>query len=279
MFNTYITCPERFYQRYILGNKRPPGFALGMGLTMHDLMELWGNRHMDGRPLPMAEVQQTLLDRWKRRMEDVPDKEAKDLRLRDAKIKDFLRIYAEWITKHQRMKLGKLQSIEEGYGYDGSISFGGVRIAGHLDALWETGPADYKVCGSRSRYRRPDPFSVELAVYCRLAREGVGHKGGVGIITPMIHDWEPAKRGKHAGQYVDSKGNPRQWVEKWEAPQHPNVVQVVEERVHLIVEAINKGQFPSTISKIGAELCVPKFCGYFGTTCRVCGHLERSRYE
>lgn len=248
MVNTYLSCPIKFEQRYIKGIKSPPGFATVIGLTMHDLLEVWGIRKIKGLPLNIEEAVQTLHDNWAARSENLEGEEkAKAVKEKDGKILKLSQLYQKWTQRVDSFGLGRLRGVETLIGADKTVPFGGAHLAGHIDCEWDIGPGDYKVVSQRSRYRRPDPYRLELILY------GVLTGKSTAALFPMVHDFV--------------RPNDKD-IEMVDMAVTQSKIDMAEEVVGRVVEAVSKGSFPPN-PEIGKGLCQRKYCGYFGTTCPV----------
>ncbi len=242
MLKTYLRCPEDFYQQYVLGREQAPSWFTSLGKSMHDLLELWGQRLLVGnKRVDPKEARQLLSDGWDNHMQDVeiPEGERKD-----AKLKVFVQLFDTFRTAYRRERLGKLEAVEQAYGYDGKLMLGRVPIAGHADQVWTRGIVDAKVVKHTSKYRKPDPFDIELVMYSIMS----GKKWAA--LMPMVHTLKTPKV-----EYIGREITPLQ-------------VEVVTASVESIVDAINAGNFPRTVEKIGQYPCTEKWCDWFGT-CRL----------
>jgi hypothetical protein len=253
MLKTYFNCPVQFEQRYIYGRKEAPGWALGMGLTMHDLMEVWGTRKLSGEPLSEAEARQLLSDRWNVRMAGLIPQVPKD-----QQIDRFIQLYRDWLATYKTLSLGQLVAVEKTYGEEGDVKLGVVPIAGHPDTEWTRGPGDYKIVKSTSQYRKikqRTPWANTLEHVFAATLTGKDHSA----LFPFIHDFKTRRK---------------PWVEENGLVVNERHRSVVTEAVERAVAAIGRGDFPANPRNIGQFPCTPDYCGFFGT-CPVTRGLTR----
>jgi hypothetical protein len=240
-FKAYLRCPEEFYRQYVLKIEQQPSWFTSLGKSMHDLLELWGQRTMAGKRVTMLEARQLLSDRWDQHMQDVriPAGESKD-----AKIAAFMSLFDTFKTTHKSERLGRLEGVEVAYGYDGELTLGRVKVAGHADQVWTKGIMDAKVVKSTSKYRKPDLFDIELVLYSIMAGKNWA------ALMPMVHNLKTPK--------VEYLGRRITDLHK----------EVVTATVESIADAIKAGQFPRTVEKIGKYPCTDVWCDHFGQ-CRL----------
>ena len=265
MVGTVDKCPIRLGLRHgwITGTeeKHVPGFAAAYGGLNHGLIETWASREIRGELLPYEEVRQLLHDRWPGAMQGadgVPPPSH-----RDGYVDRLVALHRQWRAIHRKGYYGKLVGTERSYGYDGSVLLGGIPIAGHVDLLYERAVLDPKTCNQRSGYRKPGPFTYELAHYSALT--GLPDAGFV----PHVHDLAVPKT-EVALITVTEQAK-----------------QVAACKLERVAELVSKAkQSPGVLtpppegpmSGIGKGLCTPRFCGYFGTVCPVTKHLKREDF-
>jgi hypothetical protein len=247
MINLYLMCPEKFRMAYIDKVELKPSWSLSLGKSMHDLMEEWGNRKLAGTGWGRGEVRQYLSDKWDHYMGEVP--ESTWQATKDEKMKQFMAIWEDWKKFQRTLKLGKLVGSEVAFGYDGSITLGGVSIAGHADTVWERGVTDFKVVNMRSRYRKEKATDIERVMYSVLA--GVNNV----YLLPCIHDYKrPPKTGRIEKVGGTIKAETKERV--------GNIIAVVK-------RGIDEGFFPPTAEVVnsmgneGSFPCSEKWCDHY----------------
>lgn len=247
MVKMYLRCPVQFEQRFVLGRKEAPRWALAVGSVADGLFQEWGRRALAGASLTPAEARDALSDLWKLYVVEpgVRPEEGDPHPTADAKLAALLRIYEEWLTLVLQSGLGPLREVQPAYGYDGGVRLGGVPIAGHPDFVFR-GPADLKCVSQKSAFLRGD-FWANLADWV-FQSALVGTTESNLIVT--VHD------------YV--RAGPSRVKLLLEPNLPPSAFGVMGEQVARVAEAVRRGSFPPTVT-VGAYPCTAKWCGFFGS--------------
>lgn len=240
-----------------------PGFALLLGVTAHDLLNLWALRTMGNLPLPLEEARQLLSERWDARIpmaHDAPPPSAKD-----DKIAALMHLWGQWLDLYQSTRetpdwTGKLLGTEVPHGEDGNVKLGGISIGGTTDIEFESAVWDAKIVGQKSPYRKPGKFVYELAHYAALTG-----KSDVAYV-PFVHDLKTPK------------------LEVASVPQTPDTLAWAGEKLDRFAHLVDAAKHDHGILQppphgVGTYPCMPKWCGYFGRQCPVTKHLKREDYQ
>jgi hypothetical protein len=239
--------------------KETPGYVMQLGITMDDLLSLWGRHLLGGLSVPtMAQARQFLSEQWDKRMKSLDNDPPDD---KDLKIVKLLKLYGGWMAVYEERKArhGVLVAVQQQRGYHGDTQFAGVKIAGHIDYELQEAVEDWKLGGYRSWYRTSnvEPFPYELAHYSALT----GKKKTAYVC--MVHDLKTKSP-----------------IEVTERVQTPETLDMAAERLLRFDAQVRAGD-PYVLQpppKVGQFPCGPKWCGYFGRQCPLTKNLKREDY-
>lgn len=268
MHSTFYKCGVSFGLRHgmITGKaeRTPPGFAVAVGLTMQDLLQVWAQRTIDGKPLPVEEARQLLSEKYDSRLRIVPadDPDLAKAPPKDEKVGKLLALYEEWLRRYESVSenTGPVRYVERQYGFDGSTKIGGIPVAGTVDLETTLSVLDNKTVGSRSRYRKRQVRTpTELVIYSRLTG-----KSASGYLV-FVHDLKTKAPVEYL-QYIPTKDDE----------------EIVAGQLQAMWDALRRGVFlpPEGVAAgPNAFPCSPRWCGYFGRQCPITKHLRREDYQ
>lgn len=237
-FKTYLMCPRRYYFRYILGRKSPPGVALIQGVSIHKGVELTHQATIDtGTPATMAEGVASVADSFTTKAKEVEDwGDKKEGPLKDATIRHFEAYYRTAVP------IIKPQEVEVSF----AVRFGTVPVLGfidlidkvHLDGAEETTEivSDLKFTGRQW----PDQqirFEPQMTFYAHARR------------NPHIRfDF-----------LLDQKSGTRYVTKR--SLRTPHDVKMLIEDLEEVVDIIKKGIFPRSLPT--EWKCSQRWCGFY----------------
>lgn len=233
-FEGYVKCPRQWFYRNILGEIRPPGIAMVQGTGGHRALEV-NNKHKmkKGEDLSAKKVVEVFRDSWSDLSREVHSNDwalAKtDKNKAEAEVSTPLKFYMDRVA-------AKIVPTAVEKKYEGKA--GGVPYTGTVDVEIAGATLDYKVCGPRSSYLKPETAeqSLQLSLYSCLSKQD--RTGYLALV-----------RGRAEFRRVPSTRN----KEKRNSAR--------KEVVH-IAKAISAGSFP--MCPVGSWYCNSRWCGYVG---------------
>lgn len=293
---TYMNCPHKFYLRYVRRKDEYWGEDLVIGLGGHKLLEEYHERcglveenpEVSRGSFTPDEQREIYLEEVNRLMHRL---EGGHGAVRDAfhvHVHPLVSLYRRhWPYWYQRV-LG----LEETWGGEGEIQFGGYNIGGHTDlraGLNVQDPSqviaanqgktpypivvDFKFCGVQSAYRRPKKLDIGGELY----RAMTGAKRT--FILPLVRGAK--RRPKNPDGWVaEDKPEGIALIDTPREVRHTiGTKRVIELVVHDACAAIERGDLDRSAPSIGTGLCQPKYCSFFGRGCKYTDHLSRENWS
>ncbi len=250
----YLRCPQQYYRRYILGQRRPPGVAMVQGTGVHAALET-GYRHViTEKTVPKLDmVLSSYSDSMDKGLaEEVvwsDDEDAGEAAKDPGALKDQgVGLLTKWHT--DKLPNVHPQSAEKSF----ITSFGDVPIVGRIDLI--------------DRIDLPaDPAGESSLVEMHPMLDAVVDSKVVGKTYPKGR----VDASLQLSLYAHATGLPRQRYDFYCKTKVPKLAEVSTTRdaqqirwavsvFNQVANAISAGSFPPTAPD--SWICSPKWCGY-----------------
>ena len=254
-----LRCMEQFRQRYILGNKIPPGFAAHVGSGVHRGAEVdLRAKIATGEDVPVDMVEDAAADGYRERLRNdgvfVPREERSRAKLDAADGLDrAVRLARAWrldVAPDVQPAMVEQRIEADGDGPDD------LPWLGYLDLIDADGRVvDWKTANRRwAKGREHD--EVQATVYRHLVRTFTGRE-------PAALRYVVLYESKSKGVQADTRDTERT-DDDW---------RVVQARARLVVAQARAGIFPPAAP--GSWNCSPRWCGFWGSCPHISDRLRR----
>jgi hypothetical protein len=238
--DTYLKCPWKYHNTYVLGLREPPSAAMQEGKAMADVCE-WAGKHYlkkgEWPKLPDASVEgrKSFMRHFKGVKEDYS---RTDILNRQAL---FLERWWEMGCDGPDMEpinVGTVPGLE----YEFLIDIAGVPVYGFVDIVEALACGDVKVAKT-TRFYKPDR-SLQLGLYCYVMSEITGIDYLKAFYVVMCK-----QDGKI--EYLPATLDSIEWLRWW-----------IQSKVANVAMGISKGVFPCC-NESENFLCSKKWCQFY----------------